>query len=61
MDWEHEPTLRSCRDAAGQVEKATRDLHACVAAARAAGFSWELIGAAVGISRQAAWERFKDD
>lgn len=38
--------------AAGQL------LHAAVAAARAAGNSWQLIGDALGVSRQAAFKRF---
>lgn len=32
-----------------------------VAAAREAGASWQMIGAALGISKQAAWEQFKND
>jgi hypothetical protein len=31
---------------------------ACVAEARRQGKSWADIGAALGVSRQAAWERF---
>ncbi len=32
-----------------------------VAEATAAGATWETIGASVGVSRQAAWERFHDE
>jgi hypothetical protein len=32
-----------------------------VAEATAAGATWETIGATVGVSRQAAWQRFHDD
>ncbi len=32
-----------------------------VGEATAAGATWETVGATVGVSRQAAWERFHDD
>ncbi len=32
-----------------------------VGEAVAAGATWETVGSAVGVSRQAAWERFHDD
>jgi hypothetical protein len=32
-----------------------------VGEAMAAGATWETVGGAVGVSRQAAWERFHDD
>ena len=44
-----EATLSAVRD----------DLRAKVAILRARGVSWTAIGAALGISRQAAWERFR--
>jgi ketosteroid isomerase-like protein len=37
---------------------AERDLHQAVADARAAGDSWAVVGAALGISKQAAQQRF---
>ena len=40
------------------VEATRRVLHTQVDALRARGVSWELIGRALGVSRQAAWERF---
>ncbi|WP_134324747.1 hypothetical protein [Cumulibacter soli] len=40
------------------VETARRELADAVSAARDAGNSWTVIGAALGISRQAAQERF---
>lgn len=43
---------------ARQADEATANFHAGVRRARAAGVSWELIGTALGVSRQAAWERF---
>lgn len=42
------------------VETAEAELRAAVAAARAAGDSWTVIGAALDISRQAAQQRFAD-
>lgn len=40
------------------VEATRRVLQAQIDALRHRGVSWERIGAALGISRQAAWERF---
>lgn len=40
------------------VDAAQDELRAAVAAARSAGDSWTVIGAALGISKQAAHERF---
>ena len=40
-----------------QLEKWQRK---AVSAARDAGATWDEIGTACGVSRQAAWERFKD-
>jgi hypothetical protein len=56
-DWETEPLDGLC-DSAGlarAVDKLQRDL---VRRAREAGRSWTEIGASLGMSRQAAWERF---
>lgn len=39
-------------------DQTNRLLHAAVASARAAGSSWEAIGSALGMSRQAAQQRF---
>ena len=41
-----------------QVACAEQELHEAVRAARAAGDSWTVIGAALDISRQAAQQRF---
>jgi hypothetical protein len=56
-DWESAPLDGLCQAArlAAAVEKLQRDL---VRRARAAGGSWTDVGAALGISRQSAWERF---
>lgn len=50
---------RLIRDAAEKVIAANALLEVRVIAARGAGASWYLIGRAVGISRQAAQERFE--
>ncbi|HWC23982.1 MAG TPA: hypothetical protein VG502_16920 [Flexivirga sp.] len=44
--------------ASEQLDAAQDELHAAVAAARAAGDSWTVIGAALGVSKQAAAQRF---
>jgi len=54
-DW-----LEQIRDAAGHADQSQARLHDAVAAARAAGISWALIGTALGVSRQAAHKRFGD-
>lgn len=43
------------------LEAADRELRDAVAAARAAGDSWTVIGAAMGTSKQAAFQRFSKD
>lgn len=62
-----EPATHPARDAASfrrivaarrQLADAERDLRDAVRAARAAGDSWTVIGAALDISRQAAQQRF---
>ncbi len=59
-DWKSDP-LRVI----GGIRKGARTLdewqQKAVAAAREQGRSWEEIGAACGVSRQAAWERFSKD
>jgi hypothetical protein len=56
-DWDAEPLDGLCESArlARAVDKLQRDL---VRRARDAGRTWTEIGATLGISRQAAWERF---
>jgi hypothetical protein len=56
-DWEREPLagLEAAARLSSAVDKLQRDL---VARARAAGCSWTSIGQALGITKQAAWERF---
>ncbi|MEZ5097428.1 MAG: hypothetical protein R2731_15825 [Nocardioides sp.] len=54
--------FRRIIEAKKAVEAADRELHAAVAAARAAGDSWTIVGAALGTTKQAAFQRFaKDD
>jgi hypothetical protein len=43
---------------AAAVDDAADRLHEHVAGLRRRGISWERIAAALGVSRQAAWERF---
>lgn len=50
--------FRAIRAAAKNVETAEQDLRDAVRAAREAGDSWAIIGTALGISRQAAQQRF---
>ena len=43
------------------LEAADKELHDAVAAAREAGDSWTVIGAAMGTTKQAAFQRFSKD
>lgn len=56
-DWERAPLDGLCETAraAGALLKLQHDL---VSTARRSGKSWTEIGAALGVSKQAAWERF---
>ena len=51
--------MRRISAAAKTVAKSEEELRAAVRAARGAGDSWAMIGTALGISRQAAYQRFK--
>ena len=53
-----EQLLDALRPANATVEATRSVLQAQVDALRSRGVSWADIGAALGISRQAAWERF---
>jgi hypothetical protein len=59
-DWESYPldALRECRGVATALEKA---LWQTVHQARDAGHSWAEIGAALGVTKQTAWQRFTGD
>lgn len=50
--------IRRIIAAAEALEGADVELTAAVAAARAAGDTWDAIGVALGTSRQAAYQRF---
>jgi hypothetical protein len=50
--------LDDVQHAAAAIDEAQRRLVDSVATARAAGISYAAIGRALGVSRQAAWERF---
>ncbi|MFF0249908.1 hypothetical protein [Streptosporangium sandarakinum] len=52
------PSLRALRQAAAAAQSAQEHLEAAVRAARADGRSWADIGAAAGITRQSAHERW---
>ena len=53
-----EQLLKSLAPSEQTMEAVRRDLQAKVDILRDRGVSWEMIGGALGISRQAAWERF---
>ena len=57
-DWEGAPLDGLCHSArvSRALDKVQREL---VGRARASGRSWTEIGESLGISRQAAWERFR--
>lgn len=55
-----EPTLRAIRGALTKLATAEEHLVTTVATARTHGASWAQIGATLGVTRQAAWERFHD-
>ena len=59
-DWETRPldALRECRSAATALEKA---MWQTVKQARDLGHSWTEVGDALGITKQAAWQRFSGD
>jgi ClpX C4-type zinc finger len=59
--WETYPDselLKSLAPTEQALEAVRRDLQSKVDVLRKRGVSWESIGGALGISRQAAWERF---
>jgi len=59
MDWEHDADLMDLHQAHQAALAADERVRGAVARARAAGHSWELVGAALGITRQSAWEKFR--
>jgi hypothetical protein len=59
-DWEADP-LKLLGGLGAGTRSLERWQRKAVDAARAQGMTWEAIGKASGISRQAAWERFSTD
>jgi len=59
-DWRSDPLklIRGIREGSRNLD---RYLRKAVKAARKNGMSWDQIGEAYGVSRQAAWERFSTD
>jgi hypothetical protein len=59
-DWRSDPLtlLSGLRHGARSLD---RWQHKAAKAARKRGVSWDEIGAACGVSRQAAWQRFSSD
>jgi hypothetical protein len=53
--------LRAVREAADDADVAAIELRRAVAGARANGESWGTIGMVLGVSRQAAQQRFRDE
>ncbi len=58
LDWEDPVDLRRIGLAARSLNRADADLRDAVAAARTAGRSWADIGIVLGVSKQAAQQRF---
>lgn len=56
----HDDSLSALDRAHQAAREADAMLGLSIAAARGRGASWASIGAHLGMSRQAAWERFKD-
>jgi len=54
------PDLRRIRELAAELEGAEARLRSAVAEARAHGETWGMIGTILGVSRQAAQQRFGD-
>jgi hypothetical protein len=50
--------MRRIIAAAAALQDAVEELHSAVAAARDAGDTWDMIGVALGVTRQAAFQRF---
>jgi hypothetical protein len=59
-DWEADP-LKLLGGLGAGTRSLERWQRKAVDAARAQGMTWEAIGKASGISRQAAWERFSTE
>lgn len=58
LEWQDPAELRRVGAAASAMTVAAAELNAAVTAARASGRSWAEIGIVLGVSRQAAQQRF---
>jgi hypothetical protein len=56
--WRSAAELRAIEAALKDFDVANAQLHEAVRAARAANYSWAAIGAVLGVSKQAAQQRF---
>jgi len=56
--WRSAAELRAIEAALKSSDAADAQLHRAVRAARAANYSWAAIGAVLGVSKQAAQQRF---
>ena len=57
-EWRRGDELHEIEAALQALDAADDQLHETVVAARAAGYSWAAIGAVLGVSKQAAQQRF---
>lgn len=55
-----DPLMLAVRSAQADVTRANQALEQAVEAARAGGATWQLIGSAIGVTKQAAAQRFSD-
>ena len=60
MLYDHEEGLGPIIECDRKLRQARIDLDRAVVAARRDGQSWESIGRVLGVTRQAAWERYRD-
>jgi len=64
VSWDEHPDdeiLASLARIQAAVSQADAAVHAHVAVLRGRGISWTRIGQALGVSKQAAWERFSGE
>jgi ClpX C4-type zinc finger len=59
--WSDDQLLRALAHSQANVQQADAVVHDFVAKLRSRGISWTRIGEALGVSKQAAWERFSEE
>ena len=59
--WSDDQLLRALTHSQANVQQADAVVHDFVAKLRSRGISWTRIGEALGVSKQAAWERFSGE